>query len=349
MLWRLTMIAVAGLWLVPPVGLRAEEGLHEQGLREELAGVPHRILFESNRSGNWDIWIVNADGSGLANLTNTRDVDEIHAHASPDGTKVAFIGDRISRVGRMTRIERAVYVMNIDGTEVTKIADGVQNPCWNPDGTALAMVRSSTLNPVTEYYTRDLLIYDLKAQQMKSVRRGLFTGIFALTWSPDGQWFMFAQRGMKRFGYQLLLTDTEGQHIYSIKNYGCRPDFSPDGSRVAWNTSDEEIAVGRLDLTALTPDRRDPLTITDLRLVAKVDRGKAYYVDWSPDGRYLAYARGHAANPGHSFKEPGDWRIWVTRSDDLDPVRLPVAVPITNPPKGADDKEPDWVPAVKKP
>jgi len=331
------------------VAAGSTDDLQRRALHTELTQVKHRILFESNRAGNWDIWIVNADGSGLRNLTNTPTIDEIHAHASPDGSRVVFIGDRVSRRGRRKRVRRATYLMNIDGTGRTKIADGVQNPCFNHDGSAVALVKSSRVNPTTEYHTGDLFIYDVKTRQMRNVRRGFFKGVFALTWSPDDRWFLFAQEGMKRFGYQLLLTDAAGRHVYPVKNYGCRPDFSPDGTRIAWNTSDQHIAVGRIDLAGLKPGQREPVVLTDLRHVARVSKGKVYYVDWSPDGQYLAYARGHAAKVGHSFKGTGKWRIWVTRGTELSPDRLPIAVPVTSPPSGRDDKEPDWVPFNPKP
>jgi hypothetical protein len=45
-----------------------------------LSAVPYRIVYESLRetSGrlNWEIFVVNADGSGMTNLTNTPDIDE---------------------------------------------------------------------------------------------------------------------------------------------------------------------------------------------------------------------------------------------------------------------------------
>lgn len=323
------------------------ERLQMHVLAKELKTTQHRVVFESNRSGDWDIWIVNADGSGLRNLTSTPDMDEINAHASPDGTKIVFIGDRVRMAGRRRITHRATYLMNMDGSGRLKIAERVQNPAWNHDGTAIALVRSNPTKPTTEYYTRGLMIYDLKTKRTQSVRPGFFTGIFALTWSPDGKWFLFAQRGMRRFGYQLLMTDAEGRYVYPIRNYGCRPDFSPDGKRIAWNTSDQHIAVGRINTAGLQPGRRDPVTLTDLRVVARTRQGKVYYVDWSPDGRYLAYARGHARKVGHSFKGTGDWRIWVTRATELHPTRLPIAVPLTSPPPGKDDKEPDWVPIPK--
>ncbi len=60
-----------------------------------LRAIPYRIVYESLRNANgranWEIFIVNADGSNVTNLTNTPDVDEHYPHASPDGTKILFV------------------------------------------------------------------------------------------------------------------------------------------------------------------------------------------------------------------------------------------------------------------
>ena len=48
-----------------------------------------RIAFESTRSGDREIWIANADGSGLVNVSNTPGYDAEPAW-SPDGTQITF-------------------------------------------------------------------------------------------------------------------------------------------------------------------------------------------------------------------------------------------------------------------
>ena len=50
-----------------------------------------KIAFTSNRAGHQDVWIMNADGGDPVNLTQGR-----HCASpawSPDGTKIAYIGD----------------------------------------------------------------------------------------------------------------------------------------------------------------------------------------------------------------------------------------------------------------
>ncbi len=63
----------------------------------DLSGIPFRIVFESLRETegreNWEICMIDPDGSGLVNLTNTPDVNEFYPHASPDGSMICFVAD----------------------------------------------------------------------------------------------------------------------------------------------------------------------------------------------------------------------------------------------------------------
>ena len=49
-----------------------------------------RIAFQSNRTGNNEIYVMHADGSGVTNITNTPDAGEFDPEWSPDGSKIAF-------------------------------------------------------------------------------------------------------------------------------------------------------------------------------------------------------------------------------------------------------------------
>ena len=52
-----------------------------------------RIAFTSNRDGNYEIYVMNADGSGQRNLTQHRAQDN-YAAWSPDSKRIAFISNR---------------------------------------------------------------------------------------------------------------------------------------------------------------------------------------------------------------------------------------------------------------
>jgi len=99
-----------------------------------LKEIPFKIVYETYRKTdgqeNWELYIMNADGSNAVNLTNTPDVNEMYPHASPDGKKICFVADELVETEKV----RNVYYMNIDGTSRVKVADNARQPCWSPDG-----------------------------------------------------------------------------------------------------------------------------------------------------------------------------------------------------------------------
>ena len=66
-----------------------------------------KIAYISDRGGNFDVYVVNEDGSGRRRLTRSPAVDG-DPRWSPDGRTVAFLSDRDSHL--------EVYVVNADGS-----------------------------------------------------------------------------------------------------------------------------------------------------------------------------------------------------------------------------------------
>jgi Tol biopolymer transport system component len=66
-----------------------------------------RIAFASHRDGNWEVYVMNADGSAATNISNRPTRDESPAW-SPDGSRVAFVSDRDGNA--------EIYIMNVDGS-----------------------------------------------------------------------------------------------------------------------------------------------------------------------------------------------------------------------------------------
>lgn len=103
-----------------------------------------KIAFASDRDGNWEIYVMNADGSGQTRLTKNPARDEF-PDWSPDGKKIAFVSGRDGTID--------TYVMNADGTGQARLTTNPADdyrPAWSPDGSKIAFMAHRDGN--TEIY-----------------------------------------------------------------------------------------------------------------------------------------------------------------------------------------------------
>src|SRR5579863_4010339 len=99
-------ISLAVLAMMLPWAVRGNAD--PTALRRSLKNLPYKIAWECYVNGNWEIFVMNADGSGKVNLTNTPGRHEHYPQISPDGTKIAFSVD--SGEGRDT--VRSLWIMD---------------------------------------------------------------------------------------------------------------------------------------------------------------------------------------------------------------------------------------------
>ncbi len=101
-----------------------------------------RILFTSDREANYDIYVINSDGTGETRLTSDPAKDYRPAW-SPDGAHIAFESDRDGN--------GEIYTMSADGSDVRRITHNRSHesrPAWSPDGAHIAFAsnRSCTFD-----------------------------------------------------------------------------------------------------------------------------------------------------------------------------------------------------------
>ena len=89
-----------------------------------------KLVFSSQRDGNPEIYVINADGTGLQRLTKNRAIDTKPSW-SPDGSMIVFSSDRK---------RNEIYIMNADGRDVTQLTKNSfadTGPAWSPNGTRI--------------------------------------------------------------------------------------------------------------------------------------------------------------------------------------------------------------------
>jgi Tol biopolymer transport system component len=298
----------------------------------KLDQVPFKIVYETYRktSGkeNWELCLINADGSNPVNLTNTPNADEMYPHASPDGTKICCVVDEMVNNKKV----RNVYYMNIDGTNRVKVADNARQPCWGPDSQTIAYLPGEfDRYTIKDYASKGLVFYDLKTREHKEHRNKKLYHLYNISWSPDGEWFLATVHGGMDFKHAILAFRVDGTKIYDLTKFGvtgCRPEFSLDGKRMTWGLTDWDLCTADIDVTSGEPQ------VMNVRKVIKCRKEyEVYHTDFSPDGKYLTFSHGPKATEMVGGKAPG-WNICVA---DLTGKWVEVTT------DGKHSKEPDWV------
>jgi len=112
-----------------------------------------KIAFYSNRDGNYEIYVMNSDGTGVTRLTNNA-AEDSYPSFSADGTKIAFYSNRDGK--------DEIYVMNSDGTGVTRLTNNVAadyRPSW---GVTASSSFTSRSRAAEEWVALNLNIQELK-------------------------------------------------------------------------------------------------------------------------------------------------------------------------------------------
>lgn len=102
------------------------------------ASATERIVFMSNRDGNWNIYVMNADGGQPTRLTDDP-ADDFSPAWSPDRSRIAFASRRDGNW--------EIYVMNADGANQTRLTNhpGGGSPSRGaPTGTGSRSCRTGT-------------------------------------------------------------------------------------------------------------------------------------------------------------------------------------------------------------
>jgi Tol biopolymer transport system component len=256
----------------------------QEDFRQRLKALPFKIAHECYTNNNWEIFVLNADGSGPVNLTQTPNLHEHYPQISPDGTKLCFSVDE----GEGRDAIRSLYVMDLDGKNRKKLADHAREPFWRPDGKTIGFLPQEFPKfNVMDFSTKGMSFYELASGKIEPhVNTTNLHHLYNPCWSPNGKWIVATVHAGMGVEHGILLIEACGTNIINLKIPGCRPCLSPDGKQIAWGAGDHEIAVAPISL------EQDLPSVGEWRLHIKDQTNKIYHVDWSPDSRFLSFSRG---------------------------------------------------------
>ena len=221
-----------------------------------------KIAFQTNRDGNEEIYVMDADGSNQINLTNNAAV-ETKPSWSPDGSQIVFDSDRDGNW--------EIYIMDADGSNPTNLTNNAaddQRPAWSPDGSKIAFGsdRDGSLDE----------IYVMNTDGSNPVRLTNNTdNDLAPSWSPDSSKIAF--RSFRDGNGEIYVMDADGSNQINFTNNAAddgNPEWSPDGSQIAFRSMRD----GDWEIYVMDADGSNPINLTN---------NAAYDSDpsWSPNGQ----------------------------------------------------------------
>ncbi|MCK4629232.1 MAG: PD40 domain-containing protein [Sedimentisphaerales bacterium] len=310
----------------------------------------YRILYETYRTNNFEIFVMDPDGSNRKNLTNTPDVHEFFPQGSPDGKKICFVAYQDEGEKRI----RCLYLMNSDGSGRKKIVENGRWPCWSPKGDKIAFLMDYLPRfSIKDYANKGLYFYDVKTGAITEHPNKNIKHIFNLSWHPGGKWIAATVHGSLGFGHGVIALDTEGYDVLKLWDKGCRPNFNLQGNKLTWSERDWAIAVVNIE----TSDKQ--IVSNEHRRIVETedhDGMYTYHPEFSPDGKFILFSRGPVGpdNPVDA-KSPGSAKahhaIIGVKADKWDICVVPSGggpwIKLTT--DGNSNKEPNWIKVVEGP
>ena len=223
-----------------------------------------QIAFQSDRSGFWEIWKSNRDGSNATQLTHLRAPRTGTPRWSPDGRQIAF--DSLTPGGS------EIYVIPADGgqpRQLTTNAEGNAVPAWSRDGKWLYY--SSNRDGITNVWKMPV---DSGAAQRVTTNGGIYAAE-----SHDGEYLYYSRSSTDPNLWRIPVKDGEEQPVTgATKPFSCSH----------WALADSGIYIvdhiGNLIFYDFA--RRQNTTVT---------HHPGFLTDWSlavsPDGREIVWAQ----------------------------------------------------------
>lgn len=233
-----------------------------------------QLAFETDRDGNWEIYLLDI-ASGLQRNLTRRPADDLSPSWSPDGSQLAFYSDFD---GNGTA---ELLAMDANGGNIRLLMpqDGGNNwrPVWSPDGQRVTYMLGFEL----------IQIVFLDEGRSENYGRG-----FSPSWSPDGQRIVYYADPDGRLNADIYMLDVRTKRAYNLTNHGANdwaPAWSPVGPLIAFvsnrNGNNEIYLIDALCTADISRIGGCGRTVSRLTNTDQHETSPA----WSPDGQRIAF------------------------------------------------------------
>jgi len=228
-----------------------------------------RIVFESNRDGNWEIYLMDSVGMNQQRLT-FNDKDDRRPTWHPSGEIILF---ESSRSGKSE-----LYIKDLKSLKVKKISNFVKGEpifgCFSPDGKiiAVSLKESDDISNIVLVDTTGKIIKELTSEDKRS---------YFPKWSKDGKKIVyFSRKETNNKDDEIYILNIENgvdKRLTNWPKHNFCPSWSNDNSRIVYVTSMEGI---RPEIYIMDSDGSNQVRITN-------NKDGDTLPDWSPNGNKI--------------------------------------------------------------
>jgi Tol biopolymer transport system component len=245
---------------------------------QELGWTPDgkQISFTSLRDNNWDVYLMNADGSSLTRLTDNA-ANDSYPSWSPDGQRLAFGSNRSGKF--------QIYFANRDGSDQRQITNDSEGenafPTWSPDGKKIAFMSKNG-----EYWQIYVMNQDGSHRKRITVNNG---NNYNPSWSPGGSRLVFESDRDGHDADEIYTIGANGKHERRITTNNLQGvnDVFP-----TW------ISKNKISCSSVKDRKVDILVMSATGADPKLLISGAFYGRWSPDKSRIAYISQGNKNAG---------------------------------------------------
>jgi Tol biopolymer transport system component len=261
---------------------------------EQGRGIPGSLVFYSARTGNNEIFVMDADGTDPVRIT-TNPASDVDPDISPNGWEIAFSSNRTGN--------NDIFVTDRDGLSVVNLTSNPGNdgwPRWSPNGQQIAFHSNRDGN---------FEIYLMNADGSNVTRLTDYPGVDQYPdWSPDGKEIVF-RRDIDI--YAIELTDGTIRRLTQAPILNQMAAWSPNGKQIAFMSLRE----GYCAVFVMNADGSGQSNLTP-KHPADLDADWCSRApSWSTDGREIYFMSFRPATQG-------DAEIFVMNADGTAVRRL---------------------------
>ena len=252
-----------------------------------------QIAFVSQRDGNPEIYVMDADGGNQRRLTNNPD-RAWDPSWSPDGKRIAFVSNRDGHAHVIPGwFTYEIYVMDADGDNPQNLTNNPsddRDPSWSPDGKRIAFMSMRDGHIIDFAPTYEIYVMDADGGNPQNLTNNPNDDRYP-SWSPDGKRIVFVSerpghfRGEVGITTEIHVMDADGgnqQRLTANRQTEWFPSWSPDGERIAY-ASDRKGDFENFEIYVMDADGGNQQKLTN-------HRDYDWQPSWSPDGERIAFS-----------------------------------------------------------